>query len=1533
MHAEYRLGRMGSMRLLAAMLCGVLLMLASGGEQLQAQDLVGYWHNWDDRNAPWIRPDTVDDRYTVINVAFAVPASASDMRMTFVPEGVGEAGFIDILRQLRQDGKKVLLSVGGANHAIDLSTEGNRMQFVGSLSALLAQFEFDGLDIDIEHGNCILIQGGTVEAPTNVAQINLIEAIREIMDRYRSRFSRKMMLTFAPETAYVQGGQSAFGGIWGGYLPILHALRDSIDILQVQLYNSGTMYGLDGMIHTQGTTDFIVAMTEAVIQGFNTSGGVFHGFPASKVAIGLPAGPRAAGGGFIDMAGLSAAARYLLGTADKPGAYALRNPGGYPDLRGLMTWSINWDAISSDSGTYVFARTFSDIFRASVLSVPDRIALLAPSNGSEHMDKVSFHWRTGEPAVERYQFQLRDGQTATVILDTMLSDTALALEGLRPGTVFQWKARASNSAGVGEWSDTWSFSTKAKKYSLTVINGEGSGDYSALDTVLIRAIPPITGGVFEEWIGDTAFVEDRNAEETRVILPEKAIMLEARFRQHIILQPIAGQMACTVRVPGLPRQSFILGLPETIGSSEGMILNFPEVNIQWEGPDAEGRVWHRWVSAGKVDYSVTLIPGDDYVDAEMSIRNLGRAAWSKVFSFNCLNPAGADNFRDWTLERTYMSRDGRPFRMDSTTRINEGSMSTVQFYLNEGYAPVSPFISGFRATSPQRTDDSYIVTLSADGQSYMAATSPRSCFLFDNLDRCCIHSATDFGSIPPGVEVTQRSRFYFANGTLGDFLDRFETEVKGTPDAAPRVAMCYGNPWVLADTTQWSEVLDGIDILKIYIGNIDARVDPQQARTFVSALLAHDVKIAVELGGLLDWHAAKGEQSAEASFQQEFSNVRPLQQLIKSIDPARGIDMLDMDGPIRRMLFPNNKKSDSHTLESAMRELSEVVRLWRDSIPGIEINLLTNFPNWAWEGTPAYFAIDGHTDGYGDYGALLDTLAAESRRSGLRFDGLTVDNPYDYAIGRATSNQPALIVGVDWMQRLAGLDTRAKAMGMKVNMIFNTNGARDAQGYSEQTLALIDLYQQRVGVPDGYWVQSWYQLPGPWLPETESYTMTHLTREVLRRLAGTSVDTTRALLEPEDGRVYHGVQTMTFTGMTDPTAGYRSVLDERTQPAVRGLFFSIPGTRGPAQSLRQLKQFFDEADSVGFIPELSLFLVSDVATDSIIAVSTVYDAVIDSIITLSKEYGRAMFLRIGGEFNGAGPNWNGGGYHPRLYVDMFRKITDMYAARGFRDSVATIWCYYPAAANDFDSTDASGALWYPGDAYVDWFGLDLFDPQDFDLALPDYDRRGITRKGKSERFLAMARAKGKPVYMSETSAKGMNISPDAADSQADWDAWFAKFFAFIDAHPEIKGYSYIDADWPEQAYAGWGDARIENSPDVSAWYLAELRDQKYIHLPHSGPTAVKTDVPLPATPMILGSHPNPFHPAATIVFSLPRESAVTLEIRDAIGRLVSRPIPDVAYARGRHSIVFDASGLPAGVYQCFLRAGEHVSLHRMLLIR
>ena len=341
-----------------------MLLFSSFQSRAQGAQLIGYWHNWNAAAAPYIPIHQVDNRYTIVIASFALATSATDMTMTFTPDGVTPATFIANMRTLQSRGKRVLLSIGGANETIELGTTAQKTAFVNSMTQILNTYPFDGIDIDIEHGNTILANGGTIAQPVEPSIVNLIASLKQIMVNYRSTYHRKMCLTFSPETAYVQGGQSAYSGIWGGYLPTLHALRDSTDYLQVQLYNSGSMYGINQQLYYQGTADFITSMTEAVIKGFNTNGGYFTGYPAAKVVVSLPACSQAAGGGYIAPATVQSSIKYLCGMAAKPApaTYTLAQNNGYPTLGGMATWSINWDAVATCGGAYEFANAYTSIF-------------------------------------------------------------------------------------------------------------------------------------------------------------------------------------------------------------------------------------------------------------------------------------------------------------------------------------------------------------------------------------------------------------------------------------------------------------------------------------------------------------------------------------------------------------------------------------------------------------------------------------------------------------------------------------------------------------------------------------------------------------------------------------------------------------------------------------------------------------------------------------------------------------------------------------------------------------------------------------------------------------------------------------------------------------------------------------------------------------------------------------------------------------------------------------------------------------------
>ncbi|PWJ35006.1 glycosyl hydrolase family 18 protein [Sediminitomix flava] len=333
------------------------------------QVLVGYWHNWENASAPYMRLRDVDLSYNVINASFAEPTLRDiDNTMVFNPIDINNQGyeptaasrqaFIEDVAYLQSLGKKVQISIGGANGVVHLDNETEQQKFVTSMIDIIETYGFDGMDIDLE-GSSLTLNSGDLDFknPTTPRIVYFIEGIKQIV----AHFNGALMLTAAPETAYVQGGAIAYGGSWGGYLPILYALKDDLNFVHVQLYNTGSMLGLDGQAYTQGNSDFIVAMCEMMLQGFETKSpaGFFPAFREDQVAIGLPATPPAApAGGYAEPSEVQAALNYLVNGIPFGGSYTMVNPSGYPNFRGMMTWSVNWDA----TGGYSYADNFETFF-------------------------------------------------------------------------------------------------------------------------------------------------------------------------------------------------------------------------------------------------------------------------------------------------------------------------------------------------------------------------------------------------------------------------------------------------------------------------------------------------------------------------------------------------------------------------------------------------------------------------------------------------------------------------------------------------------------------------------------------------------------------------------------------------------------------------------------------------------------------------------------------------------------------------------------------------------------------------------------------------------------------------------------------------------------------------------------------------------------------------------------------------------------------------------------------------------------------
>ncbi|WP_330460124.1 glycoside hydrolase family 18 protein [Streptomyces sp. NBC_00820] len=340
-----------------------------GSGDLPAHALVGYLHTTFANGSGYTRLADVPDSWDVIDLAFGEPTSATSGDIRFnrcpaaeCPNVESDADFKAAVRAKQAAGKKVLISIGGQNGQVQLTTTAARDAFVASVSNIIDTYGLDGLDIDFEGHSLSLNTNDTdFKNPTTPAIVNLISALKTLKARYGAKF----VLTMAPETFFVQMGYQFYGtGKFGGqdprcgaYLPVIYALRDALTLLHVQDYNSGPIMGLDNQYHSMGGADFHIAMTDMLLTGFPVAGDAGNVFPPlrpDQVAIGMPASVNA-GNGYVAPAEVD---RTLDCLTKRTNCGSYPTHGTWPALRGLMTWSVNWDRFSN----WEFQRNFDAYF-------------------------------------------------------------------------------------------------------------------------------------------------------------------------------------------------------------------------------------------------------------------------------------------------------------------------------------------------------------------------------------------------------------------------------------------------------------------------------------------------------------------------------------------------------------------------------------------------------------------------------------------------------------------------------------------------------------------------------------------------------------------------------------------------------------------------------------------------------------------------------------------------------------------------------------------------------------------------------------------------------------------------------------------------------------------------------------------------------------------------------------------------------------------------------------------------------------------
>ncbi|MFF3844937.1 chitinase [Streptomyces sp. NPDC002328] len=285
-----------------------------GGGSVPRHAVTGYWQNFDN-GATVQRISDVSAQYDIIAVAFA-DATATPGAVDFTLDSAGLKGYtVDQfkadVRAKQAAGKKVVVSVGGETGRVRVDDAASAAEFANSVYALMRTYGFDGVDIDLENG---------------LNATYMTQALRALS----AKAGPSLVLTMAPQTIDMQSPSNS-------YFQTALNVKDILTVVNMQYYNSGSMLGCDGKVYSQGSVDFLTAL--ACIQ-------LENGLAPSQVGLGVPASTRGAGSGYVPPSVVNSALDCLTRGTD---CGSFKPPRTYPDLRGAMTWSTNWDATAGNA--------------------------------------------------------------------------------------------------------------------------------------------------------------------------------------------------------------------------------------------------------------------------------------------------------------------------------------------------------------------------------------------------------------------------------------------------------------------------------------------------------------------------------------------------------------------------------------------------------------------------------------------------------------------------------------------------------------------------------------------------------------------------------------------------------------------------------------------------------------------------------------------------------------------------------------------------------------------------------------------------------------------------------------------------------------------------------------------------------------------------------------------------------------------------------------------------------------------------------
>ncbi|MDP3682752.1 MAG: T9SS type A sorting domain-containing protein, partial [Ignavibacteria bacterium] len=159
---------------------------------------------------------------------------------------------------------------------------------------------------------------------------------------------------------------------------------------------------------------------------------------------------------------------------------------------------------------------------------------------------------------------------------------------------------------------------------------------------------------------------------------------------------------------------------------------------------------------------------------------------------------------------------------------------------------------------------------------------------------------------------------------------------------------------------------------------------------------------------------------------------------------------------------------------------------------------------------------------------------------------------------------------------------------------------------------------------------------------------------------------------------------------------------------------------------------------------------------------------------------------------------------------------------------------------------------------------------------------------------------------------------------------------------DVEKHSLFNAGYVYLTYLNDYKNAIEKFDELAAKYPDDdlVFESKYLlgevdpnsRQQTTSPQIAQSELITPTEYELEQNFPNPFNPATTVTYQLPKSGSVSLKIFDILGNEV-KTLVNGQKEMGRYTVQFDASSLASGMYVYQLRVNDYTSTKKMLLLK